>query len=1038
LDIQIQGYKMAEVIDFTLEINGVQVAVKNVEDLEKAFNRAKNAFETGDLGGENLKKLEDNLNAVEKAAERAGNQVKNGADSAGEGALKASEKVNLLRESFDGAGTAAEILSGNSETVGRVVSTTMRAIGILNSAREVAENKVTAAILKRLGVERLQAAGTRILTTVQAAYNAVLLANPIGLVVAAVVALVGVFALLVNPIRNFISQFESLGDVVEVVGNKLRDIGSFLTFGLIDDAATAQAVRNIESVMEAYDDLASKGNQDINNQTRYINELKARGATAAEIYQAELRLIDLKIVREQQAIKQLQANYKNLTDDQKKALNQMIENEKNFQSERRAAVSTEENRLKEEKAQAVKNAQELYKKDVDAFKQRETERVDFLKTIKDKTRQIEIQYLAEDYALKQEQIENTQNASQIISEEEQQRREQKLEALKFYEEKEKEDLRKQGASLAQIQEVSDRYILYRYNMDADLLLRQKQSKFRQERSIAQETFRLVESDRLKNQQAEFRTEKKNLQDLQDQRMRVFRGNATQRKALEERHAQDLVDLQRSQDLRQAALSQEIDDKRIEQQKTYNQRELDLINEHQQLVENGRLVNDRQSDIYTEQRKAKNEEDLKKDLDKRRGYLDKLQEQIGIYEANRNSKTLEQTAKFYELFRKKIRNEHEGLFSDFIAAEVELQQQINLGNENLEPYQKKRDELFEKILGLKTTLIKEEADKPSALIKLQNAVLQHELDIRERLARKAEALQTTLSGLGLKDTSEIAGEIEKTQRLLDSIVVSPFEDEEADEEKNRLRQRLETLKALQKEETGITQDELDKRKTIYNKYLETQNEANDREQQLLSDFTQGISMRADAISGVLGALMENTGKNTKRYKAMAIASSIIDTLSGISKAIGSGPAPWNFIQAASVAITGWANVNKIRNASTEGDGGGQNDFKPGGSKFASGGLLVGPGHNSGGIRTSFGELEGGEFVVNKRSTQRYAPLISAINMAGGGKKYATGGVLGNDTMVNDLMNEVRDQARVPLKTYVVATDMSSALEAQTKIRFKTTL
>ena len=69
-----------------------------------------------------------------------------------------------MRESFDGAGTAAEILSGNSETVGRVVSTTMRAIGILNSAREVAENKVTAAILKRLGVERLQAAGTRILT----------------------------------------------------------------------------------------------------------------------------------------------------------------------------------------------------------------------------------------------------------------------------------------------------------------------------------------------------------------------------------------------------------------------------------------------------------------------------------------------------------------------------------------------------------------------------------------------------------------------------------------------------------------------------------------------------------------------------------------------------------------------------------------------------------------------------------------------------------------------------------------------------------
>lgn len=39
-----------------------------------------------------------------------------------------------------------------------------------------------------------------------------------------------------------------------------------------------------------------------------------------------------------------------------------------------------------------------------------------------------------------------------------------------------------------------------------------------------------------------------------------------------------------------------------------------------------------------------------------------------------------------------------------------------------------------------------------------------------------------------------------------------------------------------------------------------------------------------------------------------------------------------------------------------------------------------------------ELEGGEAVINKRSTRMYAPLLSAINMAGGGIKFAAGGIV----------------------------------------------
>ena len=55
------------------------------------------------------------------------------------------------------------------------------------------------------------------------------------------------------------------------------------------------------------------------------------------------------------------------------------------------------------------------------------------------------------------------------------------------------------------------------------------------------------------------------------------------------------------------------------------------------------------------------------------------------------------------------------------------------------------------------------------------------------------------------------------------------------------------------------------------------------------------------------------------------------------------------------------------------------------KFAKGGILNGPSHAQGGILTPYGELEGGEAVVNKRtmSNPNLANLVSYANMAGGG-------------------------------------------------------
>lgn len=74
---------------------------------------------------------------------------------------------------------------------------------------------------------------------------------------------------------------------------------------------------------------------------------------------------------------------------------------------------------------------------------------------------------------------------------------------------------------------------------------------------------------------------------------------------------------------------------------------------------------------------------------------------------------------------------------------------------------------------------------------------------------------------------------------------------------------------------------------------------------------------------------------------------------------------------------------------------------GGGKFEQGGLtnggmFKGASHANGGVKFAVGgrvhEAEGGEAIINKRSTAMFKPMLSAMNQAGGGTKFANGGFL----------------------------------------------
>ena len=116
---------------------------------------------------------------------------------------------------------------------------------------------------------------------------------------------------------------------------------------------------------------------------------------------------------------------------------------------------------------------------------------------------------------------------------------------------------------------------------------------------------------------------------------------------------------------------------------------------------------------------------------------------------------------------------------------------------------------------------------------------------------------------------------------------------------------------------------------------------------------------------------------KDMQASKIAASINGALAVIN-ALGA-PFPLNLVLPALIGIATGVQIATInKNLSNI------RDTEP---PKAAKGMLVGASHAGGGIPI---EAEGGEFIINKRSTSEYLPLIEAINNAGNRPKYADGG------------------------------------------------
>jgi hypothetical protein len=198
----------------------------------------------------------------------------------------------------------------------------------------------------------------------------------------------------------------------------------------------------------------------------------------------------------------------------------------------------------------------------------------------------------------------------------------------------------------------------------------------------------------------------------------------------------------------------------------------------------------------------------------------------------------------------------------------------------------------------------------------------------------------------------------------------------------------------------------------------------------NDEVEAARANALQIADILSQASELAGAETTAGKFLAIAAATISTGVAVSKALEVGP-PLNIPLAILAGVQGIKNVQKIQSV----------QVPSGALKRAEGGMIYGPGSSTSDSIPAY--LSNGESVINARSTAIFKPLLSAINSVGGGKRFASGGVVGESalstqSLINEQFLNLSSQQTAPIKTYVVSTDMSSAQQFDRVQRERSTI
>jgi hypothetical protein len=208
-----------------------------------------------------------------------------------------------------------------NKAVEEAIKKTQGAMALLQGVTAITNVLQKESAFSQLFLNKAQKEGavaTGVATTATKGFSRALAATGVGALVIGLGLLIANFDDVKKVVMNLLKPFDG-------IIAKVRDFLSVISFGLIDDSATAKTKDNAEKVVDAFNKTkdAMKENEKVIE--RRIELAKAEGKGIREIYNLEKQLADLRIKNlkvEQDALK-LKEKAGNATEDEKKRIKEL-------------------------------------------------------------------------------------------------------------------------------------------------------------------------------------------------------------------------------------------------------------------------------------------------------------------------------------------------------------------------------------------------------------------------------------------------------------------------------------------------------------------------------------------------------------------------------------------------------------------------------------------------------------------------------------------------------------------------------------------
>ena len=454
-------------------------------------------------------------------------------------------------------------------------------------------------------------------------------------------------------------------------------------------------------------------------------------------------------------------------------------------------------------------------------------------------------------------------------------------------------------------------------------------------------------------------------------------------------------------------------------------------------------------------------------------LDKVAEQMSIVNAQMKDeaemqKTRSEEDQVYNRTRVDMIKERIGVIEEEQKANNRLRNIKNMKGESIEDEIKQSAILSSALVELNALLLEEELLEKKVTKEKKDKVKVTK-DERETLATLKAELKELKSERDLIDITNTKAlnrnkkEIETLEDFIKAIegtskVIKKEEDKLDFVEWNPYQSSLEDLEKLKQADKELADEQIKSRQRV----LDTTKLASDAIFQIMNDNTSRQASRDEKIleerkeAGLITEQEYEQGveriqrKAFERKKRMDIAQVVIDTALAVAKIkLNTAVALSNPVTAifAGVSIsqiglaiaTGAAQIAVIA----------AQQFAQGGmiEEFANGGLVHGKSHAQGGEKFAVGgrvvELEGGEAVINKRSTAMFGRQLSAMNAAGGGVKFADGGLLNQPSFSQQQFNAIGQNQMMGAmgssgKVVVVEADITDSQNSVSVIQSEATI